>query len=61
MATRLVRGKVTVLHRRTWAALVRLAEHFPGGALDALHKHHNDTGAHRAATTTAFPRWVPPM
>jgi len=49
VATPLVRGKVT---------LVRLADRFDVGALDALHEEHSASGAHRV-TRTAFPGWVP--
>lgn len=59
VATRLVRGKVTLVHRRLWPSLVRLADRFDVGALDALLEEHGASGAHRA-TVIAFPEWVPP-
>ena len=58
VATPLVRGKVTLVHRRLWPPLVRLADRFDVGALDALHEEHSASGAHRV-TRTAFPGWVP--
>jgi hypothetical protein len=58
-ATGLVRGKVTLVHRRLWPAAARLADRFDPGALDALHEEHTESGAHRASRTT-FPAWVPP-
>ena len=58
MATPLVRGKVTLVHRRLWPPLVRLADRFDVGALDVLHEEHSASGAHRV-TRTAFPGWVP--
>jgi len=58
VATRLVNGKVTLVHRRLWPALVRLADRFDDGALDALHEEHTSSGAHRT-TVTSFPQWVP--
>lgn len=59
VATPLVRGKVTLVHRRLWPALVRLADRLDGGTLDAIHEEHSDSGAHRA-NRIAFPTWVPP-
>jgi hypothetical protein len=59
VATRLAGGKVTLVHRRLWTPLVRLADRLEVGALDALHEEHGASGAHRA-TRTAFPEWVPP-
>lgn len=59
VATRLVRGKVTLVHRRLWPALVRLADRFDEGVLDALQEEHTDSGAHLAGSI-AFPAWVPP-
>src|SRR5262245_64834521 len=34
--TRLVNGKVTLLHRRVWPAIVRVADHFPTDRLAAI-------------------------
>jgi hypothetical protein len=59
VATRLVNGKVTLIHRRLWPALARLADQLPAGGLDALHEEHTATGAHRL-TVEPFPDWVPP-
>jgi hypothetical protein len=58
VATRLVRGKVTLIHRRLWPALARLADRFPPGSLDAIHEEHTETGAHQT-TVIAFPEWLP--
>ncbi len=44
--TRLVKGKVTLVHRRLWPALVRLADRFPMGRLVVLHEEHTDSGRH---------------
>jgi len=56
---KLVDGKVTLVHRRVWPALVRLAR---GGVLApdrvaALQQEHLPTGEHRNFVT-AFPAWV---
>ena len=45
--TRLVNGKVTLIHRRLWPALVRLADRLPVERLAALHEEHTASGAHR--------------
>ena len=56
--TRLVNGKITLVHRRVWPALVRLAERFPAERLEAIVEEHTSTGAHRV-TERPFPDWVP--
>ena len=56
--TRLVNGKVTLVHRRLWPALVRVAERFPPERLAALREEHTDAGAHRVREQP-FPNWVP--
>jgi hypothetical protein len=58
VALRLVRGKVTLVHRRLWPALVRLADHFPADALDAIHEEHTAAGTH-VSSSVPFPDWVP--
>lgn len=55
---RLVQGKVTLVHRNIWPALVRLAKHFPREALDAVTQEHTPAGKHRTVRAP-FPRWVP--
>jgi hypothetical protein len=56
---RLVDGKVTYVHRRLWAALVRLADAIGEEKLTAVQQEHTETGAHRNVVTP-FPNWVPP-
>ena len=56
--TRLVNGKVTLVHRRVWCAVVRVADHFPMDRLAAIREVHTATGAHRVVTRD-FPDWVP--
>jgi hypothetical protein len=58
VALRLIKGKITLVHRRLWPALVRVASRFPPEALAALHEEHLPSGRHRT-TTTPFPEWVP--
>jgi hypothetical protein len=55
---RLVNGKVTLVHRRVWPALVRAAEHFTAKQLAVLHEEHTASGAHRVHDEP-FPDWVP--
>ena len=57
--TRLVNGKVTLVHRRVWCALVRVADRFPIDRLAAIREEHTATGAHRVLKQD-FPDWVPP-
>jgi hypothetical protein len=59
IATRLVDGKVTLVHRRLWPALVRVADLFPQEYLSAVESEHTASGAHRNSQTP-FPEWVPP-
>lgn len=58
VATRLINGKVTLVHRRIWPVLVRLADRFPPPALDAIDEEQTASGAHRTIVTP-FPKWVP--
>ena len=57
VATRLVEGKITLIHRRVWPALVRVADRFPAERLAAVDEEHTASGAHRTVTV-AFPDWV---
>jgi hypothetical protein len=56
--TRLLGGKVTLVHRRLWPALYRLADRFPDGVLDAVSEEHTPSGAHRKVVIP-FPDWLP--
>ncbi len=58
LVCRLVGGKVTLVHRRLWPALVRLASALPKPGLGAVRQEHTSQGSHRAVVTP-FPRWVP--
>ncbi len=59
LVCRLVDGKITYVHRRLWAALVRLAPAFAKARLAKTWDEHTASGAHRQRRL-AFPRWVPP-
>ena len=56
---RLIRGKITFVHRRIWPALVRLSSRFPDHALAAVDEEHTASGRHRRVEVP-FPDWVPP-
>jgi hypothetical protein len=55
---RLVNGKVTLVHRNLWPALVRVADRFTAKQLAALHEEHTVTGAHKVEEQQ-YPEWVP--
>jgi len=58
MTFKLVDGKVTLVHRRLWPALVRLATRFERSRLARVWSEHTASGAHRARREP-FPKWVP--
>jgi len=55
---RLVNGKVTLIHRRVWPALVRISDRIPATKLAAVKEVHTASGAHRKFEVP-FPEWVP--
>jgi len=58
VATRLINDKITLIHRRMWPALVRVADRFPAERLAAVDEEHTASGAHRTVEIP-FPDWVP--
>jgi hypothetical protein len=58
VTTRLINGKVTLLHSRVWPAIVRVADEIGVERLAAVHQEHTASGAHRSFTVE-FPLWVP--
>ena len=58
VAMRLIDGKVTLMHRRLWPALVRVADRFEAERLAAIDEMHTRSGAHRTIAIP-FPDWVP--
>jgi hypothetical protein len=58
VATRLVNGRITLIHRRLWPALVRVADRFPAERLAAVDEEHTGSGAHRTIEVP-FPDWIP--
>jgi hypothetical protein len=58
LVCRVVAGKVTYVHRRLWAPLVRAAKRFPKKHLAQVQEVHTPSGRH-VAKEVAFPEWVP--
>jgi hypothetical protein len=58
VATRLINGKVTLIHHRLWPALVRVADRFPADRVAAIDEVHTRSGAHQTIAIP-FPDWVP--
>lgn len=58
LVCRLVEGKVSLVHRRLWPALVRVAERFPKNQLAQVHQEHTASGRH-VNREVPFPKWVP--
>jgi hypothetical protein len=58
VAMRLINGKITLMHRRLWPALVRVADRFPVDRLAAVDEVHTRSGAHQTIDVP-FPDWVP--
>jgi hypothetical protein len=58
LVCRLVDGKVTLVHRRLWPALVRLASRFPPHRLAKVREEHTRSG-HHVSREIPFPEWVP--
>lgn len=59
LVCRLVKGRVTFVHRRLWPALVRAASRLPSERLSQVREVHTSSGRH-ATTEVPFPDWVPP-
>ena len=59
LVCRLVKGKITLVHRRLWPALVRLAARFPPDQIAKVRQEHTASGRH-VNKEVPFPQWVPP-
>ena len=55
---RLINGKITLVHRRLWPALVRLRDRLSDAQLAATTNEHTARGAHRAVSIP-FAEWLP--
>ena len=58
LVCRLVKGKITLVHRRLWPALVRVAARFPPDQIAKVRQEHTASGRH-LNKEVPFPRWVP--
>lgn len=58
LVCRLVGGKVSMVHRRLWPALVAVAGSLPASQVCKVTQVHTAGGRHRNVET-AFPDWVP--
>jgi hypothetical protein len=58
LVCRLIEGKITLVHRRLWPALVRAARRFPSRYLAQVREIHTSSGRH-ATKEVPFPDWVP--
>jgi hypothetical protein len=58
LVCRLVKGKVTLVHRRLWPALVQLASRFEPAQIAQVREQHTPSGRH-VNTEIPFPEWVP--
>jgi hypothetical protein len=59
LVCRLLAGKITLVHRRLWPALVRVASRFDAKQLAKVRDEHTPSGRH-VIRETAYPLWVPP-
>lgn len=58
LVCRLVNGKLTLVHRRLWPALIKLADQFDPRQLAQVHQEHTSAG-HHVAHDVPYPQWVP--
>ena len=58
LTCRLLDGKATLVHRRLWPALVRLAARFEPAQLARITEEHTASGRH-ATHATPCPDWAP--
>jgi hypothetical protein len=58
LVCRLINGKVTLVHRRLWPSLVRLADRFAPRQLSQVREEHTASGRH-VSHEVPFPQWVP--
>ena len=58
LVCRLVGGKLTLVHRRLWPALVRVAPCFPPASLAQVRQVHTASGRH-VNELNPYPTWVP--
>ncbi|MEO8460044.1 MAG: hypothetical protein ABI451_05910 [Dokdonella sp.] len=58
LTCRLIDGKLTLVHRRLWPALTRVAIRFPADRISQVRDVHTATGRHKSVEVP-FPDWLP--
>jgi hypothetical protein len=58
VSTRLINGKVTLLHARIWPSVVRVSDVLGESRLASIHSEHTPSGVHRSFEVE-YPLWVP--
>jgi hypothetical protein len=58
LTCRIVDARISFVHARLWAALVRAADHFPRKHLARIREIHSASGRH-VIEEVVFPDWVP--
>jgi hypothetical protein len=58
LVCRFIAGRLTLVHRRLWPAIVKLASHFHPDQLAQVRQEHTASGRH-LNRLTAYPAWVP--
>ena len=58
LVCRLIKGKITLVHRRLWPALVRVAARFPPNRISKVRQEHTASGQH-VNKEVPFPLWAP--
>ena len=59
LACRLINGRITLVHRRLWPSLIRLAGRFAPEQLAQVWEEHTASGRH-VTHAVPYPQWVPP-
>jgi hypothetical protein len=59
LVCRFLQGRITLVHRRLWPSLVRLAQRFAPEQLAQVREQHTPSGRH-VTHAVPFPEWVPP-
>lgn len=58
LVCRMIQGKITLVHRRLWPQLVRVAARFTPEQLAQIAERHTASGRH-VSTAVPYPQWVP--
>jgi hypothetical protein len=58
LVCRVLGGRITLIHRRLWPALIRVSDRVPAQRLDWIHQTHTSAG-HHENRIVPFPDWAP--